>query len=123
VNAYHHTSRVFFHAGFDDLAARPEPYDVAIVSASVTTEETIRAVELAGRAVVLELTDAVDPLVLAGALAPGFPSRTTLGEVAGIGEPSVMLLLARDEDTLLELTSGASRETAAAELEKEMEHA
>jgi hypothetical protein len=122
INAYRHVSRVSFHRGLDDLDARCERYDIAIVSVAVTVQETIRAVELADRAVVLELTGAIEPSVLCGALAPGFPSTANLGEVSGRGEPSVMLALARDEETLLELVSGASHERGAPPLEQEVEH-
>jgi len=122
INAYRHVSRVSFHRGLDDLDARCERYDIAIVSVAVTVQETIRAVELADRAVVLELTGAIEPSVLCGALAPGFPSTANLGEVSGRGEPSVMLALARDEETLLELVSDASHARGAPPLEQEVDH-
>ncbi|MBA3421574.1 MAG: glycosyltransferase family 4 protein [Thermoleophilaceae bacterium] len=106
INAYRHTSRVSFHADLAELAARGERYDVAIVSATVGAEEASKAAELAERAVILELPgEQAQGSALAAALAPGFTSRTPLGEIEGIGEPAILMLLARDEEALRDLVA------------------
>lgn len=124
VGAYRHSSRVSFQADVRELAERGERYDIAIVSPTVDAEDVGRAVELADRAVVLELaSERARPGLLAEALAPAFPSRARLGEVEGIGEPAEVLLLARDEGTLRALLGDHVNVEAAARARRDVANA